>query len=174
MSSPFWNFSLAVYGASAVQDECLNLQDQFGLDVNLVLLCAFLGAVHGVALTSADLASARQEAGPWHEDIVKTLRVARRRLKTIELKDADAAKAAMDLRMQVKAAELESERIEQTILERWAAARLAAWPRGNARDAVPANLQALLAAYGIGPERLIAAHDMKHLIAAALGRVVIK
>ena len=71
MSSPFWNFSLAVYGASAVQDECLHLQDQFGLDVNLVLLCAFLGAVHGAALTSDDIAAARQETGPWHEDIVK-------------------------------------------------------------------------------------------------------
>ena len=174
MGSPFWNFSLAVYGVSAVQDECLDLQDQFGLDVNLVLLCAFLGAVHGVALTSEDIASARRKAGPWHEDIVKTLRVARRRLKTIELKDAEAAKAAAQLRSQVKAAELESERIEQAMLEQWAAARLAAWPRGNARDAVPANLQALLTAYGIGPEQLIAAHAMKHLIAAALGLVVIK
>ena len=174
MGSPFWNFSLAVYGASAVQDECLHLQDQFGLDVNLILLCAFLGTVHGVALTPQDIAAARQEVGPWHEDIVKTLRVARRRLKTIELKDTETAKAAAQLRTQVKAAELESERIEQTILEQGAAARLAAWPRVNARDAVPANLQALLAAYGIGPERLIAAHAMKHLIAAALGRVVNK
>ena len=55
MSQPFWNFSIAIYSASAVQDECLNLQDQFGLDVNLVLLCAFLGAVHGVALISDDI-----------------------------------------------------------------------------------------------------------------------
>jgi uncharacterized protein (TIGR02444 family) len=174
MGSPFWNFSLAVYRASAVQDECLDLQDQFDLDVNLVLLCAFLGAVHGVALMSEDIASARREVRPWHEDIVKTLRVARRRLKTIELPDAHAAQAAMHLRAQVKAAELESERIEQMMLEQWANARLAAWPHGKFRDAVVANLQALLAAYGIGPERLIAAHAMKHLIAAALGRVVIK
>ena len=90
------------------------------------------------------------------------------------MKDTETAKAAAQLRTQVKATELESERIEQTILEQGAAARLAAWPRVNARDAVPANLQALLAAYGIGPERLIAAHAMKHLIAVALGRVVNK
>ena len=82
--------------------------------------------------------------------------------------------AAAQLRTQVKAAELESERIEQMMLERWADARLAAWPRGNFRDAVVANLQALLAAYGIGPERLDAAHAMQHLIAAALERVVNK
>jgi uncharacterized protein (TIGR02444 family) len=174
MGSPFWNFSLAVYGASAVQDECLDLQDQFGLDVNLIMLCAFLGAGHGVALTSDDISSARQEVELWHEDIVKPLRVARRKLKTIELHDADAMKAAAQLRAQVKAAEFESERIEQTMLEQWANARLAAWPRGKFRDAVVANLQALLAAYGIGPERLIAAQAMKHLIAAALDRVVDK
>ncbi len=168
MSQPFWNFSIAVYSASAVQDECLNLQDQFGLDVNLVLLCAFLGAVHGIALTSDDISSARQEVQQWHDDIVRTLRAARRGLKTIELRDADAAKAAAQLRAQVKAAELESERIEQTMLEQWAAARLAARPRGNSRDAVLASLQALLATYGIGPERLVAANAMKQLIATAI------
>jgi uncharacterized protein (TIGR02444 family) len=173
MGSPFWNFSIAVYGASAVQDECLSLQDQFGLDVNLVLLCAFLGAVHGVTLTSDDIATVRQEVGQWHEQIVRPLRAVRRHLKTINLQDADAASAA-DLRRQVKAAELESERIEQILLERWADTRLAAWPRGKLRDAVVANLQALLAAYGIGPERLVAAQAMPHLIAAALDRVVNK
>jgi len=169
MGSPFWNFSIAVYGASAVQDECLILQDQFGLDVNLILLCAFLGAVHGVTLTSDDIASVRQEVGQWHEQIVRPLRAARRHLKTINLQDADAASAA-DLRRQVKTAELESERIEQILLERWADTRLATWPRGKLREAVVANLQTLLAAYGVGPERLVAAHAMKHLIAAGLDR----
>jgi uncharacterized protein (TIGR02444 family) len=169
MGSPFWNFSLAVYGTSAVQDECNNLQDQFGLDVNLVLLCAFLGAVHGVTLTSDDIASVRQEVGQWHEQIVRPLRAARRHLKTIKLQDADAASAA-DLRRQVKAAELESERIEQILLERWADTRLATRPRGKLREAVVANLQTLLAAYGVGPERLVAAQAMQHLIAAALDR----
>lgn len=172
MGSPFWNFSLAVYGTSAVQDECLSLQDQFGLDVNLVLLCAFLGAVHGVTLTAKEIASARQEVDQWNEDIVKTLRTARRHLKTTKLQDADAASAG--LRAQVKAAELESERIEQILLERWASSRLAAWPRGKLREAVVANLQTLLAAYGISPERLIAAHVMQHLIVAALDRVANK
>jgi uncharacterized protein (TIGR02444 family) len=165
MGSPFWNFSITVYRASAVQDECLILQDQFGLDVNLVLLCAFLGAVHGVTLKSDDIASVRQ----WHEQIVRPLRTARRHLKTINLQDADASSAA-DLRRQVKAAELESERIEQILLERWADTRLAAWPRGKLREAVVANLQTLLAAYGVGPERLVAAHTMQHLIVAALNR----
>ena len=66
------------------------------------------------------------------------------------------------------AAELESERIEQTMLDQWASARLKGRPRGNPRETVPANLQALLTGYGIGPERLTADKAMQHLIAATL------
>lgn len=174
MNSPFWNFSLAVYGANAVEDECLDLQDLFGLDVNLVLLCTYLGAVHGAALTTGDIALARAEAGPWHEQIVRPLRAARRSLKTIALRTDEETKAASQLRTQVKAVELESERIEQLTLGRWAEARLASWPRGNSREAAVGNLQVLLATYGVGPERLTAAEAAKHLIAAALDQVVIK
>jgi uncharacterized protein (TIGR02444 family) len=167
MSSPFWTFSLAVYGANGVQDECLDLQDCFGLDVNLVLLCAFLGAAHGVALSADDIAAVRREADAWHEDIVKPLRAARRKLKTVALKNVDTAQAAAQLRTQVKAAELESERIEQMLLEQWAGARFASRPRGQIDDAILANLRALLLAYGIGPERLDAARALQHIIAAA-------
>jgi len=167
MGSPFWNFSLAVYGASAVQGECLKLQDEFGLDVNLILLCAFLGAVHGVTLTADDIAAARQEVKQWQELTVRPLRAARRHLKTAELTNAQDAAAAAQLRVQVKAAELESERIEQALLERWAVAQLAKWPHGKASDAVSANLRALFAAYGIGRERLA---DAKNIVATALGQ----
>ncbi|MGH6684484.1 MAG: TIGR02444 family protein [Pseudolabrys sp.] len=169
MDSPFWDFSVAVYGAHGVQDECLTLQDQFGIDVNLLLFCAFAGAVHGAALTADDIVSARREVDAWHKDIVGRLRAVRRRLKTIELHDA-IAKAVADLRNQVKAAELESERIEQVMLQQWAAARLATRPRGNKGDIVLANLQALLAGYSLGPDRPAAADIMKNLIAAALTR----
>lgn len=171
MASPFWNFSVTVYGANAVQNECLTLQDQFGLDVNLILLCAFAGAVHGVTLTPDDIASARALVGPWQKDIVSSLRAVRRRLKTIDTPGADVIKATSDLRTKVKAAELESECIEQMILEQWAGARFEAPPPGNPRETVPANLQTLLAGYGIGPERITAAQAMQHLIAAALARI---
>jgi uncharacterized protein (TIGR02444 family) len=171
MASPFWNFSIAVYGAAVVQDECLTLQDQFGIDVNLVLLCAFAGAVHGVALAPDDIVSARAIVEPWHKDVVSSLRAARRHLKAIGTPGADTAKAAADLRTQVTAAELESERIEQMILEQWANARLETRPRGNPRETLLANLQALLGGYGIGLDRLTAGDAMQHLVAAALARL---
>ncbi len=165
MGPPFWDFSIAVYSESAAQNECLDLQDRFGVDVNLILLCAFLGAVHGLVLTSDDIASARQEVRQWHDDIVRSLRTARRKLKAAELGGDDATRAAVQLGAQVKAAELESERIEQMVLQRWADARAAGRPRGKASEAVAANLQTLLTAYGAGNDPLAFA---RHLIAAAL------
>src|SRR3974377_2548240 len=52
MSQSLWNFSLAAYANKAVQDECLALQDEFGLDVNLILSCSYLGPVLGVPFTA--------------------------------------------------------------------------------------------------------------------------
>jgi len=167
MSLSFWNFSIDVYRAPAVQEECLAVQEQFGLDVNLVLLCAYLGAERSIDLTADDVAAAQRLVGQWHEDVVRTLRAARRNLKTID-PGQDVADAASELRTKVKAAELEAERIEQAMLESWADARLAGRPRAEPGDAVRANLQTLLAACGIGPERLTVAKAMRHIIAAAL------
>jgi len=171
MNSPFWNFSLAVYGVTAVQDECLELQDRFDFDVNLVLFCAYLGAAHGAALPADDVASARDAVREWHGAIAKPLRSARRKLKTIGLPDAQEAAAAMQLRAQVKAAEFESERIEQMMLERWAERRLPAWPHGKTSEAIVANLRTLFATYAVYLEPSSAA---KQLIAAALSATAIR
>jgi uncharacterized protein (TIGR02444 family) len=170
MSSSFWDFSIAVYGADSVADECLALQDQFGLDVNLLLLCAFVGARQGITLTADDIAAARTEVDSWHQGVVRSLREARRALKPMGLRDTDDGKAAAQLRTRVKAAELESERIEQAMLEQWAGAQLVSRPHADPRAAVLANLQSLLSAYGIAPERVTAAVALRHLIAAALAR----
>ena len=164
-ASPLWTFSLAVYGADGVEGECLDLQERHGLDVNLLLLCAFVGAVGGTALAAEDIAAARSLVGTWHTDIVMALRAARRRLKTIAAGDDEAAKAAAQLRNAVKAAELESERIEQMILERWMKDLPASRFRADARSATAANIRALLQSYGAGREP---ENTVRHLIAAAL------
>ncbi|HEX5212701.1 MAG TPA: TIGR02444 family protein [Pseudolabrys sp.] len=166
MNSKFWAFSLAVYGAEAVGPECLSLQDKFDVDINLLLLCAYLGAVQGVTLTADDIAAARAEVASWHEDIVKPLRAARRRLKTAAPPDAPIADAAAQLRTRVKAAELESEYIEQLVLERWAELRFASRSRGEPRVAIATNVAALFEAYAVpGPQGAAT-----HLVAAALAR----
>lgn len=115
MSKPadaFWQFSLTVYARPGVAEACLGLQDRLGLDVNLLLFCCWAGR-RGRALSEADVRSLRAAVGPWHDEVVRPLRRARRWLKG---REALASGAAGDLRADIKAQELEAERIEQTLL----------------------------------------------------------
>ena len=159
MNASFWDFSCAVYGGDGVEAECLALQDQFGVDVNLLLLCAFAGT-QGATLTAEEIASARKTVEPWQRNIVHSLRAARRAMKPVARQDAQ------DLRTRLKEIEIESERIEQTMLQEWIDANRPNWQRGEKRAAILANLQTLLRTYGIDHAR--AETSLKNTIATAL------
>ncbi len=146
--TPFWRFSLAVYAADGVADECLELQESLGLDVNLLLFAAFAGAVEGIRLDAQDIAAAAALVEDWHADIVRTLRAVRRTLKPMSLDEKDPLQgSAAALRAQVKAAELDAEKIEQTMLWQWSWRQLDARNRIARDAALTANLHALLAHY---------------------------
>jgi uncharacterized protein (TIGR02444 family) len=51
----FWRFSLSVYAAPGVADECLALQDTRGVDVNLLLFCAWLGGARRGGMVKAEI-----------------------------------------------------------------------------------------------------------------------
>ena len=104
----FWRFSLRVYRAPGVPDECIAVQERYGVDVNLMLFCAWVGAECRRAMTQDELASCRAAVGEWHERTVKPLRAARQTMKGLA--------GVEPLRTQVKGLELEAERIEQTML----------------------------------------------------------
>jgi uncharacterized protein (TIGR02444 family) len=168
--SRFWSFSLAVYVNPAVQQECLELQDDHEVDVNLLLFCAFVGAVHGVALSERATRDAADIVGIWQKDVVDALRVARRALKPFAAEAGPRGTAVADLRTRVKNAELEAERIEQAMLEHWAAAHIGTWPHAEPAEAVIHNIRTLLA---IAARTEKVAEDRpptwpRHLIAAAL------
>jgi uncharacterized protein (TIGR02444 family) len=117
-----WIFSLRVYAAPGVEAECLALQDGFGVDVNLLLFCAWLAVERGIVLSHDDLQECEDAVRDWNERAVRTLRRARRALKGLE--DAE------DIRGQVKILELTAERLEQERLYEFAMQR---WPaRGSA------------------------------------------
>jgi uncharacterized protein (TIGR02444 family) len=44
LDNAFWQFSLSFYDQPGVAGQCLDLQNQLRLDVNLVLLCIWLGS----------------------------------------------------------------------------------------------------------------------------------
>lgn len=111
-TTPFWDYSLAVYARPGVAEACLALQDRHGLDVNVLLFCCWAG-VRGRALSADEVEGLVAAVGPWHEGVVKPLRAVRRWLKDQETAPGAAAEA---LCQEVKARELEAERIEQQIL----------------------------------------------------------
>jgi uncharacterized protein (TIGR02444 family) len=120
-AEPFWDYSLELYGRPQVEDACLDLQRRHGLDVNLLLLCCWLGA-RGVGLDRAALARAELAVRAWQVEVVRPLRAVRRRLKA-KLVDPDPMSVhegwpdlAQALRRRVLALEIDAERLEQLAL----------------------------------------------------------
>lgn len=62
----FWNFSLTLYAQPGVMENCLLLQDNFQLNVNMVLFCCFAGHLRLTLddgwLTALHQATQRSEA----------------------------------------------------------------------------------------------------------------
>ena len=143
-ASPFWRFSLRIYGTPGVPAACLNLQDGSGVDVN-VLLFGLFAASHGRQLASADVAAIAAAIEPWKLHAVVPLRSVRRFLK-----DTPAGFEAQDipaLRQRVKMMELEAERLQQEVL-------YSSWPMealgapALASEAARANVAAYASALG--------------------------
>src|SRR5262252_1329846 len=111
MESPLWRFSLAVYRGAGVPEECLDVQERFGIDVNLLMLCAYIGVVEGAVLSPSDVADALEASGAWHGSVVKALRQVRRTLKPWGTGEGPFANRVEALRIKVKGAELEAEQI---------------------------------------------------------------
>ncbi len=169
LDNPLWAFSLRVYGAPNVADECLALQERLGLDVNLLLLAAYMGAVEGVALTAEDIAGAADTVAAWHESAVRALRDVRRALKPPSLDENNPLRGAIaTLRLQTKAAELEAERIEQAMLWSWSRAHLTGRSPTNADGALAANLSNAVVHYGGINDRDNDKNNAPRLQAAAL------
>lgn len=109
---PFWNYSLSLYARAGVESACLALQEA-GADVNLLLLCCWLGSL-GRQLDSRSLEQLRAAAAPWQTEVVSSLRRARRAVKR---GIAGAAPARTEeLRRAIFAVELDAEYLEQILL----------------------------------------------------------
>jgi uncharacterized protein (TIGR02444 family) len=150
--SAFWRFSLRFYALPEVAPACLALQDEAGVDVNLLLFLLFL-ADAGREVTREDVARLDAAIAPWRTDVVEPLRALRRRLKT-GVGDIPPA-ASEGLRNMVKKVELEAERLEQGRLENAASAVGKPAARDAAARANLAAYEAYLGALPRGPKDLV-------------------
>jgi uncharacterized protein (TIGR02444 family) len=153
-----WRFSLRVYGAPNVAQECLALQDRFGMDVNVLLFCAWLGAARGTALSADELQDCEAAVSEWQERCVRPLRNARRAMKGLP--------GAEDLRAEIKKLELDAEKCEQQTLYALALQRWPAHGHAARDEALANNLDLFLRAHGAsasgGAPALLAAAARNH------------
>ncbi len=127
--NPFWQFSLAVYGAPDVAQECIGLQDRHGVDVNVLLFVAWLSAERGLVLPHTMLESIEARVSAWHQNVVAPVRAARRHIKQ---------SGPLALYDEIKALELKLEQAEQ--LQLFELADTLDGPRAEPAQALRANL----------------------------------
>ena len=136
--SPFWRFSLRFYRQPGVADACIALQEQSGVDVNLLLYLLWHATQRRV-FAADEIAAIESRIGPWREATVIPLRGVRRALKTPP--SLVAAATAEAFRTRIKAVELEAERLQQEAMVELAA------PSGNELASSEAAARASVAAY---------------------------
>ena len=107
MTNPFWEFSLAIYRLEGVAGACIELQDKFDMDVNLLLYGVWLASQDRV-LENLHLSEMEVVISTWREAVVKPLRDLRRQWRMYP--EADA------IRNEVKALELQAERQQQDMM----------------------------------------------------------
>lgn len=129
----FWNFALSVYAYEAQRNVFLRLQDEYGLDVPMLLWCLWQGS-QGIVVSRGVMAQARDFSLDWRTKHVEPLRALRRAWK-----DETGGKAGPleDARQAVARAEQAVERTQMMTL--------ASLPCGNAadrsQDASAANIE---------------------------------
>ena len=112
---PFWLFSLKIYAEKGVAPACLSLQEDCGVDVNVLLFCCWAG-LKGATLTPAQMDQGLVITGPWSRDVVQGLRVVRQRLKGGF--DPIPVDQTEPLRQSILSIELAAEKTEQHMLAR--------------------------------------------------------
>jgi len=160
IDNPFWRFSLRVYASPGVAEECIEAQDKFGIDVNVVLYTAWLGATRGVILRDIDLQRIAATVESWSAGVVRPLRSVRRGLKQMP---EIAVAEVQALRKRVADTELLAEQVEQAFLFRLTGEF--GEPLSEPDGAAHKNVAAMLALYGadvdpIPLRRLLAAADV--------------
>jgi uncharacterized protein (TIGR02444 family) len=111
--TPFWRFSLNFYRQAGVSDACIALQDDYGIDVNLLLFLLWL-ASEGRQVSPDEAKTFDDRVRSWRELTIIPIRDTRRKLKgAATLVEPDKQEA---FRNKVKTIELEAEQLQQAAL----------------------------------------------------------
>jgi uncharacterized protein (TIGR02444 family) len=109
-----WAFALEGYARPAVTDACLELQNQAGVDVMMLLVIAFATVRLRIVLTPAEIGELAEVCRPWREQIVWPLRAIRSGLKTGP--SPAPCSQTEQFRSKIKTVEIAAERLQNQLL----------------------------------------------------------
>lgn len=117
-SKNFWEFSITVYAEDAVASACLDLQDAYDIDINLLLFGCWYGFCFG-KLDESSVDQAIDFSRIWKMEVVQPLRKVRAWMKanTEKFATLDTTQYSI-LRERIKFDELAAEKIQQQTLEK--------------------------------------------------------
>ena len=115
MTASLWEFSLELYGRPGVQSACLSLQEDMGMDVNILLYCCWRGPME-----TEELESLMTKLGPWQRGVVSGLRTVRQLIKPMIKDLSEHSEVVAQLRKKIAGLELEAEKLQQSIMMRFA------------------------------------------------------
>lgn len=110
-----WDFSRHFYQIPEVEGCCLYLQNQYGANVNLILLACWVGLSGRGTLSQDQFAELVQQVDVWQQQVISPLRQVRQQLKAMSGYGDDTIR---QLRRKVLDCELDAEHREQLMLER--------------------------------------------------------
>lgn len=110
----FWSFSLSFYSETEVKKACLDLQERFDADVNMLLFLLYQ-AGQGKRLSEAEINRIDQLVHPWRSGIIRHIRAARNNLK--QPNDHLTVDEKNTFKSQLMATELQAEKLQQSMLE---------------------------------------------------------
>lgn len=109
----FWRFSCELYADAEIAKTCLALQDEYALNVNLLLLAVWLGRQQ-IGLSMDDFGRLTAAIAAWQHKHLQPIRELRRQIGTERLRTpADLKHAVEQLYGQLKQVELTAEKIQQ-------------------------------------------------------------
>lgn len=113
--NPFWRFSLSLYQLKRVKTACLQLQDEAGANVNLVLFALWVSQQR--LRFAPDWQATFSQLENWHEDYTLSLRRQRSQLKHLaERADRHEEGPLHQMHQHLQKAELLAEQQEQAVL----------------------------------------------------------
>ena len=114
----FWQFSLNIYDKPGVSDNLIDLQERYGIDINVILFCCWCGMTGRVPINDSILRSAIELTNPWRETVVERLRLLRKDMK--EGVPGVPLNVSNPIRHEIKLLELSAERVQQVLLAKLA------------------------------------------------------